>query len=217
MRSDRRNYIAMLSLLFLSAAAAHLLMRGGERERPPARVSLAEFLRQFEEWKEIDAQTLTPGALRELGADDYLSRTYANDRGAPVFLFIAWYGSQRHRQTFHSPQNCLPGAGWTMSNHKLHRLREASQGEINEYLIEKDGERMVALYWYQGRGRIEASEYWGRLHTIQDSIRLGRTDGALLRVIAPAGKGDGAEEQARQTGLAFVRTLMPLLARHVPD
>jgi EpsI family protein len=207
----------MLLLLCLSAATAHLLTRSGERDRVPTRARLAEFPRQLEEWKEIDEQTLTPGALRELGADDYLSRTYANDRGAPVFLFIAWYGSQRHRQTFHSPQNCLPGAGWTMSNHKLHRLQEASQGEINEYLIEKDGERMVALYWYQGRGRIEASESWGRLRTIADSIRLGRTDGALLRVIAPMGKGDGAQEQARQTGLAFIQSILPLLARYVPD
>ena len=207
----------MLLLLLASAVAAQFLTRAGDRESAPARAALSEFPRDFDVWRQIDAQTLTPGALRELGADDHLSRTYANDRGAPIFLFIAWYASQRHRQTFHSPQNCLPGAGWTMSDHKLHRLQEASQGEINEYLIEKDDERMVALYWYQGRGRIEANEYWGRLHTIADSIRLGRTDGALLRVIAPVGKGDGAEEQARQTGLAFIRSILPLLARYVPD
>jgi len=213
---NHRRYIAMLLFLLLSAMAANYLLLASGRERVPARAPLAEFPQNFHAWRQIDEQSLSPGGARELGADDYLSRTYADDRGSTIFLFIAWYASQRHRQTFHSPQNCMPGAGWTMRDHKLHPL-QGYAGEINDYLIEKDEARMVAFYWYQGRGRAVANEYRGRLHTIQDSLRLGRTDGALVRVIAPMGHGDGAEPQARQAAFDFIRALLPLLSQYVPD
>ncbi len=214
--SNRLRYIVMLLFLLLSATAANYMLFANSRERAPTRMLLAEFPQNFDAWRQIDEQTLSPGAARELGANDYLSRTYADDRGSSIFLFIAWYASQRHRQTFHSPQNCMPGAGWTMRDHKLHPL-PGYAGEINEYRIEKDGARMVAMYWYHGRGRAVANEYWGRLHTMRDSLRLGRTDGALVRVIAPMGQGDGAEPQARQAAFDFVQKLTPLLPRYVPD
>ena len=48
-----------------------------------------------------------------------------------------------------------------------------------------------------------ASEYWAKFDTIKDAMWLGRTDGALVRVIVPMGKGEGAEEFARAAGLGF--------------
>jgi EpsI family protein len=211
------SFIVMLLFLICAAAFAWRLARAGDRELVPPRVSLSEFPQQFDAWRQVDTQTLSAGEYRELKPDDYLSRTYVNDRGFPVYLFIAWYASQRHRQTFHSPQNCLPGAGWTMSDYRLHRIGDAPGKSINEYLIGKEGMKMVAFYWYHGRGRVVANEYLGRFYTIKDSMMLGRTDGALVRVIAPAGRGEGAEEQARQAGLDFVRGLAPMLSSYIPD
>ncbi len=211
------SFIVMLLFLACAAGIAQYLARASERERVPPRVSLAQFPPQFDVWRQVDAQTLTAGEFRELKVDDYISRTYVNDKGFTVFLFIAYYASQRHRQTFHSPQNCLPGAGWTMSDYRLHSLDDLAERRINEYLIEKDDAKMIAFYWYHGRGRVVANEYWGRFYTIKDSMMLGRTDGALVRVIAPMGKGGGAEEQARQAGLDFARVLLPMLSSYIPD
>jgi EpsI family protein len=206
----------MLLLLLLSAAFAQYLSRAGGRGQVPSRAPLSELPQQFDVWRQIEEQLLGEGQIRELKADDYISRSYVNNKGFPVFLFIAWYASQRHRQTFHSPQNCLPGAGWTMSHHKLHHIGSQAN-QINEYLIEKDGAKMVALYWYHGRGRVVASEYWGRLYTIKDSMTLGRADGALVRLIAPMGNGESAEELARQTALDFASKLLPMLSSYIPD
>jgi EpsI family protein len=212
---DRLSYIAMLVFLLCAAAFARHLGRAGDRERVPTRASFAEFPPQIDVWRQVQEQRLGAGEARELGADDYLSRAYVNDKGFPLYFFTAYYASQRQRQTFHSPQNCLPGAGWTMSAHRLHEIDGA--GRINEYLIEKDGAKMVALYWYQGRGRVVANEYWGRLYTIKDSMERGRTDGALVRVIAPVGKDDAGGEEARRTALSFARRLAPILPAYVPD
>lgn len=213
---EKLSYIAMLLFLLLSAVFAQHLSRAGDHERVPSRVSLSEFPQQFGVWRQIEEQRLGEEQFRELKADDYISRSYVNNKGFPVFLFIAWYASQRHRQTFHSPQNCLPGAGWTMSDHKLRHIG-SEVNRINEYLIGKDDAKMIALYWYHGRGRVVASEYWGRLYTIKDSMTLGRTDGALVRVIAPMGKGEGAEEQAGRTTLDFASELLPMLSNYIPD
>jgi len=209
------SYIGLLLFLLCAAAFAQFLSREGGRERAPSRVPFSEFPQQFDNWRQVEEQRL--GAFGELKADDYISRTYVNDKGFPVFLFIAYYASQRHRQTFHSPQNCLPGAGWTMSDHRLHSLDGSEASRINEYLIEKDDAKMIALYWYLGRGRIVANEYWGRLYTIKDSMKMGRTDGALVRVIAPLTKGEGAEEQARRAALDFASRVAPMLSKYVPN
>jgi EpsI family protein len=209
------RYILMLLFLLVTAAFTQYLTRAGEREQQLPRTSLAQFPAQFAAWQQHDAQSLGAGQLRELKTDDYLSRTYFNDQGATAYLFIGYYASQRHRQTFHSPQNCIPGSGWTMGNHRQHKLDGG--GEINEYLIAKDDVRMLAFYWYHGRGRIVASDYWGRFYTVSDAIRSGRTDGALVRVIVPMGKGEADEARARAAGLDFATNLLPLLPTYIPN
>lgn len=209
------RYLVMLWFLLLAAVCTQYLTRAGERERALPRAALADFPTQLAAWRQVDVQTLGAGQVRELKADDYLSRTYANDSGATAYLFIAYYASQRHRQTFHSPQNCIPGSGWTMGNHRRHQL--GATGEINEYLVAKDDVQMLAFYWYHGRGRVVASDYWGRFYTVNDAVRHGRTDGALVRVIVPMGKGDEAVAQARAAGLDFAEKLLPLLSNYIPD
>ncbi len=209
------RYLAMLVSLLFVAAFTQYLAQASERVSLPNRQPLSELPQQIDSWRQIDSQTLTGGTLRELAADDYLSRTYVNDDGAYVYLFIAYHTGQRHRQTFHSPQNCMPGAGWTMSDYDLLLLND--RGEANKYLIEKDGARMLALYWYQGRGKMIAGEYRARLDTIRDAMLKRRTDAALVRVIVPMGNGSGAEDFARKAATDFTRSLLPILPRYVPD
>ena len=63
-----------------------------------------------------------------------------------------------------------------------------------------------------------ASEYWSRAFLINDAIRLNRTDGSLVRVIAPipaAADDDGAA--AEQLAEEFVRVLFPQLPSYLPN
>lgn len=208
------SYLGMLLSLLCAAAFSHYLTYTRANESIPPHESLATLPEQLGDWRQVETQTLTPGAERELSADDYTSRTYMNERGTTVFLFIAYYANQRQRKTYHSPQNCLPGAGWTLGAHRVHALGAPEQ-VANEYLIEKAGAQMLALYWYHGRGRLVASEYWGRFYTLADALTRGRTDGALVRVIVPLAPNE-TEAQARQDALAFTQRLLPLLPRYIP-
>jgi EpsI family protein len=56
---------------------------------------------------------------------------------------------------------------------------------VNEYVIQKDQEKQLVFYSYQGRGRVIASEYSGKFWMMMDAITRNRTDGALVRVTTP--------------------------------
>jgi EpsI family protein len=89
---------------------------------------------------------------------------------------------------------------------------------VNRYVVQKGLERQLVLYWYQSRGRVVASEYWSKFYLINDAIRTNRTDGALVRVIAPIpvgadDNGAGAEKLAEE----FVRVLFPILPPYLPE
>jgi len=74
----------------------------------------------------------------------------------------------------------------------------------NKYVIENGNTRELMIYWYQGRGRIIASEYWGKVFTVLDSVRLRRSDAAMVRVTVPIAESETAAlESAREfAGLA---------------
>ena len=86
---------------------------------------------------------------------------------------------------------------------------------MNRYLIQKGVDRQLVLYWYQSHGRVVASEYWAKYYLIRDAVRLNRTDGALVRVIAPI-VGDAGETRAEMLAVGFVKDLFPNLAAYLP-
>ena len=70
------------------------------------------------------------------------------------------------------------------------------------------------LYWYQGRGRAVASEYADKVYTVFDSIRLRRSDGAMVRILVPFREG---EREAEQTAAQFAAHIAPNLPAYVPN
>ena len=173
-------------------------------------------------WKSIVDPPMDEDVLRVLGVDDYLSRIYYQSNGAAVGFYMGFYGSQRQGDTIHSPLNCLPGAGWQpVSEGRLHIANADGQGRditVNRYVVQKGLDRQLVLYWYQSHGRVVASEYTSKLYLIHDAIRLNRTDGSMVRVIAPI-KGDTADAGAAAERLAeeFVRVIFPLLPAYLPQ
>ena len=138
-------------------------------------------------------------------------------------LYVGYYGSQRQGDTVHSPLNCLPGAGWVPTAVGRRTLSVSDNGhartiEVNRVVIQKGLDRQLVLYWYQGHGRVVASEYWGKVYLVADAIRMNRTDGALVRVMVPL-RDDGrdAEAASEQAAEDFTRDVFPLLGRHLPS
>ena len=135
---------------------------------------------------------------------------------APLWLYVGYYESQRTGSTYHSPKNCLPGAGWQFveSEHVTVSMGKGPEKVINRVLIQKGLDQQVILYWYQDRGRVIASEYWAKGYMIWDAITKNRTDGSLVRISIPVLT---TPEDAYQVGLYFIQDLWPLLLQFMPD
>jgi len=219
----------MTSRLLLLAAAFVATAIVVQNRRNERQVIPSEPLRAFPlhigPWAGRQAATLDERVVRVLGADDYLSRVYtAGTAGttAPVDLFIGFYGSQRTGAVIHSPLNCLPGAGWQpVSRRRLQMNVAGRQGisrrvEVNEVMVQQGEERQLAIYWYQERGRVVASEYTSRALMVLDAIRSGRTDGALVRVMTPAGIDASQDDAARLRLRNFVETVFATLDGYLP-
>ena len=165
-------------------------------------------------WQGVDTEPIRDDVVAKLGVDDYLNRYYSRPDGPPVALYVGYYDSQRQGDTIHSPQNCLPGAGWQpveSGRQVIGTGRDAV--EVNRYVISKGLNTQVVLYWYQGRGRIVANEYANKLWLMADASRLGRTNGGLVRLITPVvtTPADATEELT-----SFAGALLPHLSRHLP-
>jgi EpsI family protein len=190
-------------------------------ERPIARTPLASVPCTVDRWS-CDGNTPLDGkTLAVLRVDDYLNRTYRSDSastGQSVGLYIAYYGSQRTGESIHSPQNCLPGSGWQPVSAERSTLDVGGTSlPINRYVVQKGLDRQVVLYWYQGRGRVVANEYLNKFWLMIDQARLGRSNAALVRIVAPAtGSDDQALQMASASADRFARAIYPRLSPHLP-
>ena len=205
-----RASIVLLLLLGTGAYAA----KARSAEIAVARIELNQLPSTLGAWHGVDTEPLADDVVAKLGVDDYLSRYYSRPDGPPVAVYVGYYDSQRQGDTIHSPQNCLPGAGWQPVESGRQVLGEGDNAvQVNRYVIAKGLNTQVVFYWYQGRGRIIANEYSNKLLLMADAARLGRTNGGLVRLITPV-----ETTRAAATGelAAFAGALLPHLSRHLP-
>ncbi|MEM8792717.1 MAG: VPLPA-CTERM-specific exosortase XrtD [Pseudomonadota bacterium] len=156
-----------------------------------------------------------------LAADDYLSANFASqDFSAPVDLFIAWYRDQ-NGGGIHSPEVCIPAGGWEMSEIEQKQVdltlagREAPLTlKVNRAIIQKGLSQQLVYYWFDQAGRRSTSSYAAKLYLLYDGLRTGRSDGALVRLITPIGKGEPIERADARLKSMMEETI-PLLPRFI--
>lgn len=154
---------------------------------------------------------------RAAGVDDYLVRVYANpeaDPGHMAYLFVGYYESQTQGRTIHSPKNCLPGSGWEALASTTARVPALGGAvAVNRYLIQKGADRALVLYWYQGRGRVESSEYVVKWNLLRDAALRRRSEEALVRVMVPI---TDSEESAFRLASRVATAILPALGAALP-
>ena len=215
------------SILCLLGGTAALINLRGDQDRVPPSTPLNQFPSSIGRWASTDVP-ISQEVLDVLGKGSFLNRIYT--AGAPVGLggmpgdagsvglFIGYFPTQRTGQSIHSPQNCLPGSGWTFETSGTTEITD-DQGKtirVGEYVISDGNSKDEVLYWYRAHGRSIASDYTAKLYTLLDSIRYSRTDAALVRVVTTIRPGE-SRESAHDRAVGFVRQTSPLLPAYVPD
>ena len=181
------------------------------------RASLSDFPARVGGWSGLPAEKFDPAVVKALGVDEYVNRYYASGPHL-AHLYIGYYRTQREGDAIHSPMNCLPGAGWLpIETGTLDLVSGKASTRVNRYIIQKGLDKQVVLYWYQSHGRTIASDYWSKVYLVLDSIRLNRTDAALVRVIAPFDDASPTPElQAEQTAVSLATAIYPRLDAFLP-
>ena len=180
------------------------------------RKPLQSFPEQLGAWQKSSDQVIDEPTMKVLRATDYLLRDFRRADGETANFYVGYYATQRDGASYHSPLNCLPGAGWMLTAPGKVTIPgpNGSNFVANKFVIQNGNYRSLMIYWYQGRGRTVASEYWGKIYTIIDSVRLRRSDGALVRVTVPI---TGSEQKALQAATDLAGAATMALPEYVPD
>jgi EpsI family protein len=213
----RRSTIRFLLTAALIAAAAVFLYAHTSSEVFPTRQALKSFPATLGDREGTDI-ALDPEVLAVLGPGDFLLRDYRGDADeSAIDLFIAYFASQRTGDTIHSPKNCLPGAGWMPVENRRITLSLAGHQPFpaNRYVIAKGDTREIVLYWYWAHDRGVASEYWAKYYLVADSIRMNRSDGALVRLSSLMTPGE-TPDAAQQRLMPMAGQIVPLLDSYIP-
>jgi EpsI family protein len=220
-----------LTVVALLVATAFLLLSRGDSDKVPYSEPLSAMPQTIGPWTSRDVP-MDAEVLAILGKGDFLNRVYYGPRTlrqdvstatpsnqqAPVSLFIGYFPTQRTGQSIHSPQHCLPGAGWTFESSKYTDFTADDKKvfRVGEYVISDGTTKQFVLYWYEAHGRSIASEYTAKLYMVADAIRLNRTDGAIVRVISPVLPAETVAD-ARERVIRFTGEMAPSLPRFIPN
>jgi EpsI family protein len=209
--------IACTGLLLATALAYGPLT---ERQQIiPDRPGLVTFPLQLGGWRGEPIPVTDDAVLRALGASDHLLVDYAAPGGgATVNLWVAYYGQQLGKAAIHSPKDCLPGGGWEYVSFETIPSpvpgRDGAPFMINRGVIAKGLDQMVIYYWLDMRGRKLTNDITLKLYNLWDSYALGRSDGALVRLLSPVGPGETVADADRRMQELLMQAY-PALEPHV--
>jgi exosortase D (VPLPA-CTERM-specific) len=181
------------------------------------RRQLTELSTTLGDWRQRGSEIkFGEGVENVLKTTDYTMREYTDATGRVANIYVGYYATQRTGATYHSPQNCLPGAGWVLNDPQSVEITttDGRTFTANRYIIENGIYKEVMIYWYQGRGRIEASEYRDKINTVLDSVTRRRTDAAMVRVMTSVGDDEAASLNAAST---LAARLAEQLSPYVPE
>jgi EpsI family protein len=210
-----RIRVAISASLLVAAVLALRLYSHGEAV--PLRQSLDRFPGAVGGWQEREVSLLGEDVVNVLKVKDYLIRRYVDAGGHSAWLYIGYHDTQRRGAQFHSPKNCLPGAGWEpvrVDRVPIQVPVPPNTIVVNRYLVQKDHQQQLVVYWYQLQGHAIASELGAKMHMVRGAVTRNRTDGALIRISLPL-RGSLEQTFSVQTGL--VQAIYPVLGQFLPD
>ena len=212
-----RNGIVLTGLLLLIGVIVQTL--GGRTLIVPDRQTFSTFAFEFPGYRAQESP-ISAGVERALAADDVIIVNFFDETTSepepPVNVYVAYLESLQGDGTWHSPRQCLPGGGWSITTHEIVDVPAADGAyPANRMLISADDQRMLVYYWYEQRGSRFADEFAMKIDVLRDSVTRRRSDGAMVRVMTQIAPGESlADAEARIDALRS--DLLGVLPAYVP-
>jgi len=188
------------------------------QHKTPLQRPLNRFPLQVSDWRGV-AVAMEKTSLDALKFDDYVMIHYTDRQGKAIDFYTAYYGSQGKGNSVHLPADCYPGNGWEFTESGVTVVplgKEKAELRVRRAKAEKEGERELIYYWFPQRGRDLISPYQLNFYLFWDALTRRRTDGAMVRIIAPLYASERiADAEARLRG--FTREIAPVLEQFLPQ
>lgn len=183
----------------------------------PERKPFAEIPSEFSDWRS-QVRPIDPTVAEVLGADDSIVVDLQSPEGHFYNLYMAYLNAQRDGRSWHSPRQCIPGGGWKIARHDIVETttQDGRPFAYNRLIIESGNHRQLVYYWYDQRGRKVANEFVMKFWLVYDAVFRQRSDGAMVRLIAPVTDGASVAE-ADERLKALMRRMEGFLPDYVPE
>ncbi len=217
-----RPFPALITATLVMVAASAVLPSLPQRGViAPDRVPFTLFPKTLGGWSQFGAeQRFSPDVERGLSADDYHAVQFSRAPDEPrLDFFSAWYRDLSEDGVQHTPEICLPGAGWEIAEVKRVDLSGDlgldNAFRVNRVILQKGEERMLVYYWFTHMGRAIPSNAGAKISVLTRGVFASRLDGAILRIISPISE-DHPEAEAEALMLDLLRSTLPHMPRFIP-
>jgi EpsI family protein len=209
----------------LILSAGYLLVSNARGQRAVELVAPIEGVLPALDGYRVENKKISEEERRIAAMTNYVVRVYKRDSVAAFTTLVAYYDRQARGRSIHSPRNCLPGAGWEVLSGGTETINASSgQYSVNRYVLKHGATTAVVYYWYQGRGRVVASEYAVKWNLLKDAALRGHTEEALVRIVVPvrtprvatAGQSDRGVNEANVLGRTIAGRLISDVDRILP-
>ena len=212
----KRQAPKVLTIVLLAQAAVFYSFSRGEHI--PSAKPLANFEIASTQWTPVRELPIDDETRQVLNADDtFGGRTRIGKR--VMSLASLWRTSPLSEPAkLHILRRiACQAAGGRPARPGTIKISQSSEPRpitVNRYVVSRGENQSVVLYWYQGHGRVIASEYEAKIYTVLDSFRYKRSDTSLIRVVQ--GVADGNTQRATDDAVSFVKAFFQPLREYLP-
>ncbi len=164
---------------------------------------------------------IDPDIIIRSGAEDSFSGLYRNSSKDEISLYIG-YRSTAFLATenfFHSPEVCLPAAGWKIKKQSIHTIEEVppfGNLKVAKLVMEYMGSEQLVYYWFQTKNKASYDKNINRFHLALHAITRDNTYDLFIRPIMPL-RPDEKIEEAEKRMDQFVREMMDTLIQFINE
>jgi len=183
---------------------------------PPAK-PLEDFPTKIGQWTG-HKKTLSKKFIDALDLSSYILIDYQDPQGNLINFYVAYYEAQRKGESIHSPGTCLRGSGWLFkkSSPKTFYIPGIGKISIRSAELQKGKDVELVYYWFQRGQRIIDNVWALKWYVFWDALTKRRTDGALVRIIAPVMPNESKLDAQKRMD-QFLKDVVPILSEYLPS
>jgi EpsI family protein len=181
MSGPMKRWALVTAVLLANLAAGAIRWR---ESGPLGWGSLRTLPEEMDGWQLSREASLDPSVVDLLQPDDYVLRGYHGIGSSESLGFFAGYfRSPPGAKGAHSPEVCLPGAGWKQISTREVQIQAGGESfPANQARFLKGSDRTTVTYWYQTATTAYGDPASGKILRFWELLKAGRSDYVFVRI-----------------------------------